>query len=393
MPSPELPQPITTPPDAPEMARRIARVREGMAREGLDAYVVHGPDNVFYLTNFHNYVHERPFVLVVPPAGPLRFVVPHLEEEHVRVRAVGEVELVRYFEFPAPAGEEWSDRLRDALDGAARVGVESICPLQVAEAIPGERVRTDVVDEARMVKTEYEIGRLAHAARVVSEGHAELHAACRPGEMIVGLYGTITRSMTLRMLRDMPHANMLASSFAAVVQPPSLSHDPHNFTDVFARIEEGGPHVSVINSRVNGYGAEIERTFFLNTVPEAARRPFDVMMEARRIAFEHTRPGESMSAVDQAVRDHLEKHGYGEALLHRTGHSFGVTGHEAPFLAVSYDRTIEPGMLFSIEPGVYLPGLGGFRHSDTVLATDDGNLSLTEAPDGLDDLVYERSAA
>jgi Xaa-Pro dipeptidase len=361
-----------------------------MAREGLDAYVAHCPDNVFYLTNFHNYVHERPFVLVVPADGPLRFVVPHLEEEHVRVRAVGELELVRYFEFPAPAGETWADRLGDALGGAARVGVESVCPLQVAEAIPAERVRSDVVDETRMVKSDYEIGRLVHASRIVSAGHAELHAGCKPGELIIGLYGAVTRSMTVRMLQDMPHANMLASSFAAVVQPPSLSHDPHNFTDVFACCEEGGPHVSVINSRVNGYGAEIERTFFLNAVPEAARRPFEVMMEGRRIAYERTRPGERMDAVDRAVREHFEKQGYGDALLHRTGHSFGVTGHEAPFLAVSYERVVEPGMLFSIEPGIYLPGLGGFRHSDTVLVTGDGNVSLTEAPDALEDLVYER---
>ena len=96
--------------------------------------------------------------------------------------------------------------------------------------------------------------------------------------------------------------------------------------------------MSVINCRVNGYGAEIERSFFLNAVPEAAREPFDAMLEARRIAFERVRPGENMAEVDQAVRDHLEKRGYLDAILHRTGHSFGVTGHEAPFLAVSYER-------------------------------------------------------
>jgi Xaa-Pro dipeptidase len=361
-----------------------------MAAEELDASVVCSPDNVFYLTNFHNYVHERPFVLVVPKEGPLRFVVPHLEEEHVRVRAVGELEIVRYFEFPAPEGEAWSDRLREALGPARRIGVESLCPLQVADELPGTRVRSDVVDEARMVKSHYEIGRLAHAAGLISAGHEELMAGCKPEELIIGLYAAVTRSMIGRMLHDMPHANMLASSFAAVVQPPSISHDPHNFTDVFAKLEQGGPHVSVINCRVNGYGAEIERSFFLNTVPEKARRPFDVMMEARRLAFGKTRPGESMAEVDRTVRDHFAKHGYGDALLHRTGHSFGVTGHEAPFLAVAYDRLIEPGMLFSIEPGIYLPGIGGFRHSDTVLVTDEGNVSLTTAAHALDDLTFAR---
>lgn len=383
-----LPDPITTPPDVGEMSHRLERVRERMAAKNLDAYVVHCPDNIYYLTNFANYIHERPFVLVVLPSGAPRFVVPHLEEEHVRIRAVGEIELVRYFEFPAPPGDAWSDRMRDALGSAERVGVESVCPLQVADEIPGTRVRDDIVDDVRMRKSDYEIGRLSHASRIVSEGHQELIGLCKPGQVAVGIFGQVTRSMTGRMLRDMPNANFLACKFAAVVQPPSLSHDPHNFTDVFVQLEEGGPHVSIINSVVNGYGAEIERTFFLGSVPEAARRPFDVMLEARRIAFEMTQPGESMSDVDQAVRDHFEKHGYLDATLHRTGHSFGVTGHEAPFLAVSYDRVIEPGMLFSIEPGIYLPGIGGFRHSDTVLITESGNLSLTTAADTLEELTY-----
>lgn len=382
------PEPVTTPPSEAEIAGRLERVRARMDTESLDALVVADPDNVFYLTNFFNYVHERPFVLAILREGAPHFVVPELEESHVRVRAVGAIELVRYFEFPAPAGESWADRLRSVLPAGSRIGLESSCPLGIADELPGELRRVDAVEDARMLKSDYEIGRIVHACDVINEGHAELHRGCKPGELAISLFGSVTRSMTGRMLRDMPHANMLACQFAAVVQPPSLSHDPHNFTDVFVKLEEGGPHVSVINCRVNGYGAEIERSFFLGHVPEAARGPFEVMMEARRIAFELTRPGESMADVDQAVRDHFEKHGHLEHLLHRTGHSFGVTGHEAPFLAVGYDHEIRPGMLFSIEPGVYLPGIGGFRHSDTVLVTETGNLSLTQAPDQLDELIY-----
>ena len=113
------------------------------------------------------------------------------------------------------------------------------------------------------------------------------------------------------------------------------------------------------------------------------------MLEARRIAFERTVPGAIMGHIDQNVRD-LWKHGYLDALLHRTGHSFGVTGHEAPFLAVGYERVVEPGMLFSIEPGIYLPGIGGFRHSDTALVTEHGNVSLTTGRDDLEGLVLDR---
>ena len=113
-------------------------------------------------------------------------------------------------------------------------------------------------------------------------------------------------------------------------------------------------------------------------------------MAARARAFERTRPGALMSDVDQGVRDVFASFGYEEALLHRTGHSFGVTGHEGPFLAVSYEREIEPGMFFSIEPGIYLRGVGGFRHSDTVLVTETGNVGVTQAPDDLESLVFER---
>ncbi len=373
---------IMAPPDAEEMEGRLARVRARMAAAELDAYVCHCPDNVYYLTHFANYIHERPFVLVIAPTGPIRFVVPHLEEAHVRARSVGDVDTCRYAEFPAPAGGEWADVLRAALGQAKRVGVESICPLQVYEAIDAERVRLDVVDEARFVKTPYEIGRIAHASSVVSEGHAQLLEG-------VG-FGDVSRAMTFRMYREVPNPNHLACSFAAVAQPPSISHDPHNFTGAALKEEEGGPHVTIVNCRVNGYGAEVERTYFVNIVPDLARERFDVMLEARQIAFDLLRPGVSMSSVDQATRDCFEKHGYLDHVLHRTGHSFGVTGHEAPFLAIGYDRVVEPGMLFSIEPGIYFEGIGGFRFSDTVLVTDEGNVSLTHAPETLEELTLAR---
>ena len=131
----------------------------------------------------------------------------------------------------------------------------------------------------------------------------------------------------------------------------------------------------------------MERTFFLGDVPAKARRPFEVMLEARRLAFELTVPGNVMGEVDRRVNELVRKAGFGEFLLHRTGHGIGVTGHEAPFLADGYERVIEPGMFFTIEPGLYIPGIGGFRHSDTVMTTADANVALTEGPIALDELT------
>ena len=257
-----MPEPISTPPDEGEIEGRRERLRAAMGREQLDVLVLHDPANVFYLTNFANYVHERPFLLVFPARGTPRFVAPELECRHVEVRSVGTLEIVTYFEFPAPPGETWADRMRDAIGGAKRVGVETSCPLFVADAIESDPQRSEAVEETRMIKTDYEIGRIAYSASLINAAHAELMEKVQPGVMAAVLSGDTSRAITLRMLADIPNANMLATNVGAIVQPPSVSDDPHNFTNVLMAMEEGGPHVSVINAEVNGYGAELERTFF-----------------------------------------------------------------------------------------------------------------------------------
>ena len=94
-----------------------------------------------------------------------------------------------------------------------------------------------------------------------------------------------------------------------------------------------------------------------------------------------------MADVDRQINNYIKSKGYADNLLHRTGHSFGVTDHEGPFLVKGYDRKILQNMVFSIEPGIYVPGVGGFRFSDTVLVTENGNQKLTRAPETLEDLT------
>lgn len=378
------------PPSADEIGRRVAKVQERMARERLDWYVSFDPDNVYYLTNFANFVHERPFILLIPAQGMMRFVVPKLEIPHVLSRKVGEMELVEYFEFPAVAGENWHDRVRAVTGGSGRVGVESVCQLQILDALQTERIRTDIIDELRFIKSPYEMARMAYAGRLASAGMADLIEKAEVGRSLTAVGSDAGRLMMGTALRDNPSLNPFATRMGAVFQPPAVSHDPHNFTNIAMTMQEGGPHVSIIAPRVNGYASEIERTFFIGHVPEAAKRPFETMMEGRRLAFELATPGTRMSDVDKAVNDLFARRGYAENLLHRTGHGMGVTGHEAPFLAEGDLGVIKPGMSFTIEPGIYVPGIGGFRHSDTIIITEDGNRQVTSGPDGLPDLTLLR---
>ena len=382
-----MPEPIMSPPSKEELTGRLEKVRDLMKQKGLDYYVSFDPVNVYYLTNFANYVHERPFILVIPKDGTPKMVCPLLETTHVKTRAKLDLEYVTYYEFPALDGENWFDIYHPLFDTGARVGVESAMPLGISQKTPGEQVVDDIIDEVRLVKTEYEIGRTVHACDIINEGHRKLLEITRPGVLELFIYSEVQTVMLEKVIADIPDANFMVTNVRAAVWPPAISHDPHRVPTPFTAMEEGGPHVSGVGGQVDGYGVEVERTFFLGHVPEDAKKPFEVSMEARALAYDLAKPGAVLSEIDEKVRNVIVDAGYGDGILHRTGHGFGITGHEAPYVALGDDRVLVPGMLISIEPGVYIKGKGGFRHSDTILITDTGNLTFTDAPDTLEDLV------
>jgi Xaa-Pro dipeptidase len=383
-------QPTSLPPNKAEISARVINVQAAMSEQGLDYYLCHDPANIFYLTNFANFVHERPFILVIPAAGTMTFLMPQLEETHVRIRSVGPLVFVHYFEFPAPVGQRWSDRLREIVAGSDLIGLESQCPLAVSTELRCEYTVSDIVDSARELKSDFEINRIAYCSQLLSVGHAKLLEECCVGQFPILLHKEVSNSLMQQLLTENPASNILNSKFNAVTQPPELSHDPHNFTEIFSPLVHGGPHVTIVQGMANGYGAELERTFFLGRVPENALKPFNDMLEARELAYQLLTPGANMSDIDTQVNNLLKSKGYAENILHRTGHSFGVTDHEAPFLAEGYDREVRPSMVFSIEPGIYIAGVGGFRFSDTVLVTESGNQKLTKAPETLEQLTLLR---
>lgn len=234
-------EPIFTAPPVEEIAERLARVQEKMREHRLDWFACFQPDNVYYLTNFANFVHERPFVLLIPPSGTPRFVVPKLEAAHINSRKVGGIDLVEYFEYPAPAGKAWYDRLKDVLSGSARVGVESACTLEIYDAIDAERVRIDIVDDLRTIKTPYEIGRMVYSANIASTAMEELLANAEPGYPLRKVSASGRASMMGLLMADNPSINPLATRADAIFQPPHYSDDPHNFTDLAMTMVEGCP--------------------------------------------------------------------------------------------------------------------------------------------------------
>jgi Xaa-Pro aminopeptidase len=150
---------------------------------------------------------------------------------------------------------------------------------------------------------------------------------------------------------------------------------------------EGDVLVTGASAPVWGYLSELERTMFVGEPTSEQARMFALMVELQDIAFAAIRPGRPCAEVDEAVRAAFEDHGLWPHWRHHTGHAIGLRYHEGPFLDSGDDTEIRPGMVFTVEPGLYAPELGGFRHSDTVLVTDDGIELLTYYPRDLASLV------
>ena len=136
-----------------------------------------------------------------------------------------------------------------------------------------------------------------------------------------------------------------------------------------------------------GYNAELERAMIIGTPTDAMRRLFDHMLAAQQVAFNALRPGVTCADVDGAVLAYFEANDLLPYWKQHTGHAIGLRNHEAPFLDVGDHTRIEPGMVFTVEPGVYADEIGGFRHSDTVVVTADGIDILTYYPRDLESLT------
>ena len=153
------------------------------------------------------------------------------------------------------------------------------------------------------------------------------------------------------------------------------------------RLKSGDVLVTGAGATVWGYGSELERTMFVGEPDAKQARFFSLMLELQDTTFAAIKPGLPCSKVDEAVRAVFDRHSLWPYWRHHQGHALGLLGHEAPFFDIGDQTVIQPGMVFSVEPGLYVPGLGGFRHSDTLVVKEDSIELLTYYPRDLASLI------
>jgi Xaa-Pro dipeptidase len=366
-----------------ERKQRLEHLKTLLAKESLDAFLVTSTDSIYYLTGVSYMPLERPFFIIVRSDAPPELLVPALEVEHLRA-APNVNQVYRYWDYPSREGEGWPENLSIRLKGVSALGVEPSLPQEIADELSDYNPRTlALVERLRLVKSQAEVDMLRQAAHYADLAVEILlkHAYYGVSELELFSQG---RAVQTRMLKEGPY-DALASSVLVWAAPAPDNVQPHGVPSVADRLRDG-PHTAMSLVRCNGYAAECERTFFLSTPSEQEREAFTAMREARRRAFELVRPGTPCAVIDQAANGFLRDEGYGEYLLHRTGHGFGLGSHEGPWVAEGSPDVLAENMLISVEPGIYIPGMGGVRHSDTVLVTGDGYEILTVFPADLESL-------
>ena len=371
-----------------EYSERMEVLRSRVTAEGLDAFVVSSFDSIYYLTGKGFEPFERPFFLLVLPDSSPKLLVPKLEEGHMaEAHNIGAQDIETYWDYPAREGRGWPEALQALIGNRKDIGVEPGLSLECAGELSGFAVRPfPLIEQLRLVKSKAEIEMIRRAAKYADFGVEQLLRTSYSGATVAEGFAR-TSAVTRKIICEVKNFEPLTTKVVMATWAAPRSTQPHSIPDLRDRLGNG-PHVALVLTRVNGYAAECERTYFTVPPTQGMRNTFGAMMEARRLALSMVRPGLSCAELDRNVNDFLSAEGYtrGDQRLHRTGHGFGLGNHEAPWIAEGSDDVLRENMVISIEPGVYL-GYGGYRHSDTVLVTEDGCELLTRQPADLETLT------
>jgi Xaa-Pro aminopeptidase len=232
----------------------------------------------------------------------------------------------------------------------------------------------DVVEKLRVIKDEEEIAMIERAAALADQAFEHILSFIKPGvterEIAVELQYRIQRGGAFGFAY-----NMIIASGERSALPHGVASDKPIGDNEFLTMDFGANY--------EGYLCDLTRTVFVGTPSDKHREIYEIVLEANRTALEGIRPGMSSKEADSLGRNVIEKYGYGEYFGHGLGHGFGMEIHENPFLSQQKETPLLPGMVVTVEPGIYIPGFGGVRIEDDILITDSGIRVLTRSDKSL----------
>lgn len=356
-----------------DYAARIERARHLMAEKQIDLLAVPPGDDMRYLLGYTPYADERPCYLLVDQRG-VAFVVPHLNAGE----AAGHVTAATFVYSDAEGPAEALASARGALGGqpSGRLAVGDTMRadfvLTLTGAYPDARfaLGSEVLAPLRMRKSGEEIEALRRSSRHADRAMRAAWNACRAGvaesEIAEAAAASFRRSGSQEVL------------FTSVASGPNGAFPHHAATD--RKIGAGDAITLDLGGRLDGYASDITRTAYAGVPTPRYREVHRTVDAAVRAALAVIRPGVPLKDVDLAARGVIEQAGFGPHFTHRTGHGLGLSGHEPPSVTHLNTLRVDEGFVFSVEPGIYLPGEFGVRLEEIVYVDGEGAHILSELP-------------
>jgi Xaa-Pro aminopeptidase len=371
--------------------------------ENLSGVVLFENYYILYFTGFAFIPTERPIAFVMNAKGERGLFVPRLEVEHAEANAMIQ-RVDHYLEYP-------DDRhplivlqamLSDMGVGGA-IGVDhdgypwifGYRGPSLQELTGGTpQYITAYIEDMMMIKSEGELSLIRESVKWGHLAHMLLQRYTRPGLSETEVSRKASMEATLTMMDTIgpiyktqsPFSNGASAGYRGQIGRNAAI--PHALANNIV-FQEGDVLVTGAGAPVWGYNSELERTMVIGRPTDDQKRMFDHMVALQNIALSAITPGTSCKDVDIAVRKYYQENDLMDYWKHHVGHAIGLRYHEAPFLDIGDQTIIKPGMVFTVEPGLYVPELGGFRHSDTVAVTEDGIEIMTYYPRDLDSLTLQ----
>jgi Xaa-Pro aminopeptidase len=392
-----------------EYDARVRRVLEQLAARELDGLVLFHPIRMAYLSGFYHLSTERPMAIVVSAKQDgLGALIPWLEQEHI-AKSPGVTKVKVYPEYPTGGTKHPMAHLVDLLaemglaTPGTRLGYDSNGYLDIngydgptlAEAV-GDDVQTvrarDLVDRMRQVKSPAELRLIEMSAVWGNLAHRMMQDRVELGQSERDISNEASTAASHAMVAALgPSYTPLTAPLGAppaqvVFQAGANTALPHGLGNATG-LRRGDVLVTYAGADVGGYQSELERTMIIGEPSDAFISNFDKMLQLQQAGFDALRVGRRLADVETDVSRAFTELGVEDLQRHHTGHGIGLEGHESPFIDKGDETIVEENMVFSIEPGLYVPGLAGFRHSDTVVVTASGVKRLTFYPRDLESMT------
>ncbi|WP_112180240.1 MULTISPECIES: Xaa-Pro peptidase family protein [Paraliobacillus] len=359
------------------MQERLKAVTAWMNDENIDVTFLNSTENVYYLSNFYTDPHERLMGIFLFKNGQPLFVLPAMEVGQLK-SAGWDYEIIGYsdhedpWEFiknavqtkELPTVETVAFEKEVLTYGRSQAFLELFSQVQVVSA-------EDKLNEMRVVKDENEIAVMRQAAKMADFGVQVGVDALVEGISEMEVLAKIEFELKKKGIREM--------SFSTMVLFGEKSGDPHgNPGD--RTLKAGDMVLFDLGVVLDGYCSDITRTVAYKSVTDKKKEIYQTVLKAEQASLAISKPGNRVGDLDQVARDIITASGYGDYFPHRIGHGLGINVHEFPSMSHLNDGILKAGMVYTIEPGIYLPGLGGVRIEDDVLITADGCETLTNYP-------------